>query len=40
VSQPIREGKDVLLYPDRKRTFLVRVEKEKNFHTHKVARAK
>jgi tRNA (adenine57-N1/adenine58-N1)-methyltransferase len=31
----IREGEDVLLYLDRKRTFLVRVEKGKSFHTHK-----
>jgi tRNA (adenine57-N1/adenine58-N1)-methyltransferase len=31
----IREGDDVLLYLDRKRTFLVRVEKGKSFHTHK-----
>jgi tRNA (adenine57-N1/adenine58-N1)-methyltransferase len=35
LSPPIREGKDVLLYLDRKRTFLVRVEKGKSFHTHK-----
>jgi len=33
--QPIREGEDVLLYLDRKRTYLVRVEKGKSFHTHK-----
>jgi tRNA (adenine57-N1/adenine58-N1)-methyltransferase len=32
---PIREDEDVLLYLDRKRTFLVRVEKGKSFHTHK-----
>ncbi|UCF58679.1 MAG: tRNA (adenine-N1)-methyltransferase [Candidatus Bathyarchaeota archaeon] len=35
MSPPIREGEDVLLYLDRKRTFLVRVEKGKSFHTHK-----
>ncbi len=35
MSQTIREGEDVLLYLDRKRTFLVRVEKGKSFHTHK-----
>jgi tRNA (adenine57-N1/adenine58-N1)-methyltransferase len=35
LSPPIREGEDVLLYLDRKRTFLVRVEKGKSFHTHK-----
>ena len=31
----ISEGDDVLLYLDRKRTYLIRVEKEKSFHTHK-----
>ena len=31
----ISEGDDVLLYLDRKRTYLVKVEKEKSFHTHK-----
>jgi len=31
----IHEGDDVLLYLDRKRTYLVKVEKEKSFHTHK-----
>lgn len=31
----IREGDHVLLYLDRRRTYLVKVEKEKNFHTHK-----
>jgi tRNA (adenine57-N1/adenine58-N1)-methyltransferase len=35
LSQPIREGEDVLLYLDRKRTYLIRVEKGKSFHTHK-----
>jgi len=35
LSQIIREGEDVLLYLDRKRTYLVRVEKGKSFHTHK-----
>jgi len=31
----IREGDDVLLYLDGKRTYLVRVEKDVSFHTHK-----
>jgi len=31
----ISEDSDVLLYLDRKRTYLVRVEPEKSFHTHK-----
>ncbi len=31
----INEGDDVLLYLNRKRTFLVKVEKDKSFHTHK-----
>lgn len=35
MSPPIHEGDDVLLYLDRKRTYLVRVEKGKIFHTHK-----
>jgi len=35
LPQPILEGEDVLLYLDRKRTYLVRVEKGKSFHTHK-----
>jgi tRNA (adenine57-N1/adenine58-N1)-methyltransferase len=35
LSQTISEGDRVLLYLDRKRTYLVMVEKEKNFHTHK-----
>ncbi len=35
MPQQICEGEDVLLYLDRKRTFLVRVEKGKSFHTHK-----
>jgi tRNA (adenine57-N1/adenine58-N1)-methyltransferase len=35
LSQIISEGEDVLLYLDRKRTYLVRVEKGKSFHTHK-----
>ena len=33
-SQIIREGDDVLLFLDRRRTYLVRVE-DKPFHTHK-----
>jgi tRNA (adenine57-N1/adenine58-N1)-methyltransferase len=35
LDEKIREGKDVLLYLDRKRTYLIKVEKGKNFHTHK-----
>jgi tRNA (adenine57-N1/adenine58-N1)-methyltransferase len=31
----IAEGDDVFLYLDRKRTYLVRVESGKSFHTHK-----
>ncbi|RLI32881.1 hypothetical protein DRO56_02820, partial [Candidatus Bathyarchaeota archaeon] len=31
----IREGDDILLYLDGKRTYLVRVEKDVSFHTHK-----
>jgi len=31
----INEGDDVLLYLNRKRTYLVKVEKGKSFHTHK-----
>ena len=31
----IQEEDHVLLYLDRRRTYLVKVEKEKNFHTHK-----
>ena len=31
----IHEGDDILLYLDLKRTYLVRVEKGKSFHTHK-----
>ncbi|MCK4223021.1 tRNA (adenine-N1)-methyltransferase [Candidatus Bathyarchaeota archaeon] len=31
----IRDGKNVLLYLNRKRSYLVRVEKGKSFHTHK-----
>ncbi len=35
MSQTINEGDSVLLYLDRKRTYLIKVEKGKNFHTHK-----
>ena len=35
LSQTINDGDDVLLYLDRKRTYLVKVEKERSFHTHK-----
>jgi tRNA (adenine57-N1/adenine58-N1)-methyltransferase len=36
LSKPIiNEGDNVLLYLNRKRTYLVKVEKEKSFHTHR-----
>ena len=35
MTEVIAEGDDVYLYLDRKRTYLVRVEAEKSFHTHK-----
>jgi len=35
LEHKISEGNDVLLYLDSKRTYLVKVEKEKSFHTHK-----
>jgi tRNA (adenine57-N1/adenine58-N1)-methyltransferase len=35
LSQTISEGDSVLLYLDRKRTYLVKVQKGKSFHTHK-----
>jgi len=35
LSKLIREGDYILLYLDRRRTYLVRVEEGKNFHTHK-----
>jgi tRNA (adenine57-N1/adenine58-N1)-methyltransferase len=31
----INEGDHILLYLNRKRTYLVKIEKEKSFHTHK-----
>ena len=31
----IRNRENVLLYLDRKRSYLVKAEKGKNFHTHK-----
>jgi tRNA (adenine57-N1/adenine58-N1)-methyltransferase len=31
----ITEGDDILLYLDKKRTYMVRVEADKQFHTHK-----
>jgi tRNA (adenine57-N1/adenine58-N1)-methyltransferase len=34
-SSEIREGDDLLLFLDRKRTFLVKVKKDESFHTHK-----
>jgi tRNA (adenine57-N1/adenine58-N1)-methyltransferase len=35
MTELIAEGDDIFLYMDRKRTYLVRVEAEKSFHTHK-----
>ncbi len=35
MTELIAEGSDVFLYLDRKRTYLVKVEAEKSFHTHK-----
>jgi tRNA (adenine57-N1/adenine58-N1)-methyltransferase len=35
MSELIVEGEDVFLYLDRRRTYLVRVEAGKSFHTHK-----
>jgi tRNA (adenine57-N1/adenine58-N1)-methyltransferase len=35
MTELISEGDDIFLYMDRKRTYLVRVEAEKSFHTHK-----
>jgi len=35
LEEKIREGDDVLLYLDKKRSYLVKVEKDKELHTHK-----
>ena len=35
MSELIAEGEDTFLYLDRRRTYLVRVEANKSFHTHK-----
>lgn len=35
MSELICEGDDIFLYLDRRRTYLVKVEPEKSFHTHK-----
>ena len=35
MTETIAEGDDIYLYLDRKRTYLVKVEPEKSFHTHK-----
>lgn len=35
MNESISEGDDVFLYLDRRRTYLVKVEAEKSFHTHK-----
>ena len=35
MTELISEGNDIFLYLDRRRTYLVKVEAEKSFHTHK-----
>ncbi len=35
MTELIAEGNDIFLYLDRKRTYLVKVEADKSFHTHK-----
>ena len=35
MEKTIQEGSNVLLYLDRRRSYLVKVEKEKDLHTHK-----
>lgn len=35
MTQIIKEGDDVLLYLSRRKTYLVKVERDKTFHTHK-----
>ena len=35
MTEIIAEGSDVFLYLDQRRTYLVKVEAEKSFHTHK-----
>lgn len=35
LTEIILEGDDILLYLDRKRTYLIKVEKDKTFHTHR-----
>ncbi|MEM2913831.1 MAG: tRNA (adenine-N1)-methyltransferase [Candidatus Bathyarchaeia archaeon] len=35
MTEIIQEGDNVLLFLDKKRSYLVKIEKEKNFHTHK-----
>ena len=35
MTELIAEGSDVFIYLDRRRTYLVKVETEKSFHTHK-----
>lgn len=34
-SQSIREGDQILLYLNKRRSYLIKAEKEQNFHTHK-----
>ncbi len=35
MQEEIQEGSNVLLYLDRRRSYLVKIEKEKDLHTHK-----
>lgn len=35
MTQIIKEGDDILLYLSRRKTYLVKVERDKTFHTHK-----
>jgi len=35
LQEEIQEGSNVLLYLDRRRSYLVKIEKEKDLHTHK-----
>jgi len=32
---PIKEGDDIILYLDKRRTYMVKVEADRQFHTHK-----
>jgi len=35
LTETIQEGNDILLFLDKKRTYLIKVEKGKTFHTHR-----